>query len=564
MVALDFVFQALQKMVNWSSREAKKFPRTKNSSRRSGVIFAAFAEIIAIFFFNFNKTVMNKKAIWLIIGLMSAALIGIGWLQVNWIKYSLRLNAEDFDNRIIHALNNVADRLEYQEKLEAFNHIDNGFARSFYEKKVHQKVEGGKLSFSISVDQMDLQNDLHLSKSEIWKLILTGNQCDCVNCRAERASELTKMVNFTKGLDYTAVAERINLNQLNTFLKQELEDQSIGIDYHYGVYSKKKRSFVIANNHYVVEDDKTQPTKGGYKNLHNSKYRVNLFQEGKLSPGMLMVYFPAKASFLWDGVLKNLLASLLFTSIILFCFAYTIQVIFRQKKVSEMRTDFINNMTHEFKTPIATISLATDAITSPLILGHTEKLKRFANIIKLENKRMNNQVEKVLQMALIDKKEFDLKLTDVNLHEVIGRAVENISLQVEKKGGVVHTDLKAAKPIVEADLTHVSNIVNNLLDNANKYSPENPEISIRTRNGGSGVEVIIQDKGIGISKEAKKHIFDKFYRVHTGNLHDVKGFGLGLSYVKALMTAHNRTIEVTSELGKGSNFSLFFPSSVAG
>jgi two-component system, OmpR family, phosphate regulon sensor histidine kinase PhoR len=263
-------------------------------------------------------------------------------------------------------------------------------------------------------------------------------------------------------------------------------------------------------------------------------------------------------------VLKNLLGSILFTSIILFCFAYTIQVIFRQKKVSEMKNDFINNMTHEFKTPIATISLATDAITSPLILGHSEKLKRFASIIKLENKRMNNQVEKVLQMALVDKEEFNLKLTDVNLHEVIGRAVENISLQVEKKGGVVQTDLKASKQIVEADLTHVSNIINNLLDNANKYSPEKPEIFIHTRNGVNGVEVIIKDKGIGISKEAKKHIFDKFYRVHTGNLHDVKGFGLGLSYVKALMTAHKGRIEVKSELGKGSSFSLFFPFRVTG
>jgi two-component system phosphate regulon sensor histidine kinase PhoR len=184
---------------------------------------------------------------------------------------------------------------------------------------------------------------------------------------------------------------------------------------------------------------------------------------------------------------------------------------------------------------------------------------RFAGIIKEENKRMNSQVEKVLQMALIDKRDFNLKLTEVNLHDVINRAVENILLQVDKRGGTAKAILEAEQPIVEGDFTHISNIMNNLLDNANKYSPETPEISVFTRNVPNGVEVVVQDKGIGLSKEARKHIFDKFYRVSTGNLHDVKGFGLGLSYVKALMTAHKGQVDVKSELGKGSSFILFFP-----
>ena len=172
---------------------------------------------------------------------------------------------------------------------------------------------------------------------------------------------------------------------------------------------------------------------------------------------------------------------------------------------------------------------------------------------------MNSQVEKVLQMALIDKRDFSLKLTEVNLHDVVASAVENISLQVEKKEGLVSADIQATNPIVEGDVTHISNVINNLLDNANKYSPDKPEILVSTRNVGSGVEVIVKDRGIGMSKEARKHIFDKFYRVHTGNLHDVKGFGLGLSYVKAIMTAHKGQIDVKSELGKGSSFILHFP-----
>ena len=175
---------------------------------------------------------------------------------------------------------------------------------------------------------------------------------------------------------------------------------------------------------------------------------------------------------------------------------------------------------------------------------------------------MNSQVEKVLQMALIDKRDFSLKFTEVNLHEVIQAAVENITLRVEKREGVVIPNLLATKPIIEGDLTHVANVINNLLDNAEKYSPDKPEISISTRDVSNGVEVTVQDKGIGISKEARKQIFDKFYRVPTGNLHDVKGFGLGLSYVKAMMTAHKGSVEVKSEPGKGSSFILTFPSQV--
>lgn len=172
---------------------------------------------------------------------------------------------------------------------------------------------------------------------------------------------------------------------------------------------------------------------------------------------------------------------------------------------------------------------------------------------------MNSQVEKVLQMAVIDKRDFSLKRSDVNLHDIIHNAIENINLQVEQKGGQAKAELEAGKPMIEGDNIHVSNIINNLLDNANKYSPEAPDITVRTRNVPNGVEVTISDKGIGMNKEQRKHIFDKFYRVSTGDVHDVKGFGLGLSYVKAMMTAHQGQIDVKSELGKGSTFILFFP-----
>lgn len=224
-----------------------------------------------------------------------------------------------------------------------------------------------------------------------------------------------------------------------------------------------------------------------------------------------------------------------------------------------MKTDFINNMTHEFKTPIATISLAADSIASPKVITDEGKINRFVGIIRQENKRMLQQVEKVLQMALIDKKDFQLKISEVDMHELIRQAVDHLSLQVQQREGNIDVRLEADTAIIEGDHTHLSNVIHNLLDNANKYSSGSPEIMISTVNSNEGILVHVEDKGIGMTKEDQKHIFDKFYRVHTGNLHDVKGFGLGLSYVKAITSAHQGYIDVKSEPGKGSKFSIYLP-----
>ena len=224
-----------------------------------------------------------------------------------------------------------------------------------------------------------------------------------------------------------------------------------------------------------------------------------------------------------------------------------------------MKNDFINNMTHEFKTPIATISLATDSIKNVNIISNPEKIMRFLGIIKQENNRMLNQVEKVLQMALIDRQKLKLNISDLHLHDIIKTAVEHINLQVEQKNGYIETFYEADPDVIQGDVTHISSMVHNLLDNANKYSPEYPELTVTTKNTAEGIDIIVSDKGIGMSKEQKKHIFDKFYRATSGNLHDVKGFGLGLSYVKAMMAAHKGSVDVKTELGKGSTFTLSFP-----
>ena len=504
---------------------------------------------------------MDKKIIWLIIGLMSAALIGVAGLQLKWILDTLRANETQFDIRVFDALNRVSEKLEYQETIEVMKNVDNGFSREFYEEEFRAQVQGEELKVSLDIAPGHSLSDghIHLSNKRYLELFLAANSCNCSNCTKEREEYFAKWYSLNEAQYFEPLVERIDKDILDTYLRQEFQDKGIKTPFRYGVYDIRRKSFVIADARYVVEDHLEQTTLSGYKNFHNSDYRVSLFQDDVDSPGMLMVYFPMKNSFIWSSVIKTLVGAIVFMGIILFCFAYTISVIFRQKKLSEMKNDFINNMTHEFKTPIATISLASDSIASPRVINEPEKIKRFTDIIRQENKRMNNQVEKVLQMARIDRQDFTLNMADVNLHEVIQNAVEYISLQVEKKEGTVTADLKADVPVIKGDMTHISNVINNLLDNANKYSPEKPEISVATRNVNGGLEVIVSDKGIGISKESKKHIFEKFYRVHTGNLHDVKGFGLGLSYVKAMMDAHKGKVDVKSELGKGSNFILFFP-----
>ena len=224
-----------------------------------------------------------------------------------------------------------------------------------------------------------------------------------------------------------------------------------------------------------------------------------------------------------------------------------------------MKTDFINNMTHEFKTPIATISLAVDSINNPIIYSDVNKVKRFAGIIKEENNRMLNQVEKVLQIAKLDKQDFELKISEVDINELVKLAVEHTSLKVNQRGGVIKAIIQSKNSLIKGDENHISNVIHNLLDNADKYSSEIPDITVETIDVKEGVEIIVKDKGIGMAKDDIKRIFEKFYRVSTGNIHNVKGFGLGLSYVKAIVDAHRGKIMVKSELGKGSEFTVFFP-----
>lgn len=260
-----------------------------------------------------------------------------------------------------------------------------------------------------------------------------------------------------------------------------------------------------------------------------------------------------------SDVWKWLIMGVIFVLIIIFCFGFIVFAVYRHKKLSEMKTDFINNMTHEFKTPISTIALASEILVNSNGDTGLDKIQRYSKIIMEENERMQSHVEQVLRMTKLDKGGYDLSKEETDVHELIQNAVHNLCLEHCDREVDMRYKFSALKPVIMADQVHLTNIIKNLVENAYKYSPEKPVIEIETANNSDGIIVSISDNGIGISHDKQKYIFEKFYRVPTGNVHNVKGFGIGLYYVKVMAEAHKGRIGVKSEPGKGSRFELFLP-----
>ncbi len=290
-------------------------------------------------------------------------------------------------------------------------------------------------------------------------------------------------------------------------------------------------------------------------------FRVSLEPENFMfQPGFLYLQFKGKTGFIMASLVLMASASLIFSLIVILMFVITIRSLLQQKKISDVKTDFINNMTHEFKTPIATISLATDSIDNDKVIHDPERIRYFTGMIREENKRMNMRVESVLQMSLLDKKDFQIQCKRISMHDVLTKAIGQFRLQANKAGGRITPKLDADFDAIEIDEAHFLNIIFNIFDNALKYNDKTPEILVRTQNlPGGQLEISIADNGIGMDKDSLKHVFDKFYRTSTGDVHNVKGFGLGLSYSRALVELMGGTITVYSQPGKGSEFKIIFP-----
>lgn len=343
------------------------------------------------------------------------------------------------------------------------------------------------------------------------------------------------------------IHERLDRISLDTLLKKELKSRGISIPYQYIV--KNPSNMIFASF-----------AENSIPNFVRDAYKAQLFPSD-LQPQnhYLYVHFPNTQGFILRNMWTVFASSVFLILMIGGIFYTSVNTMLKQKKLATIKNDFINNMTHEFKTPISTISLAVEVMKDNEVKKDSSKMNRYLNIIQDENRRLGTQVEKVLQMALLDKGDVKLKLERVNIHETIEQVLHNLSVQIEQKNGTVNLELDAGNPEIEADEVHVTNIIYNLLDNANKYSPEKPEITIKTVNEEGFLKITIADKGIGMTKEQLNKIFERFYRVPTGNLHDVKGFGLGLSYVKKMVESHQGMIQVESKIGEGSSFEVYLP-----
>jgi two-component system, OmpR family, phosphate regulon sensor histidine kinase PhoR len=369
-----------------------------------------------------------------------------------------------------------------------------------------------------------------------------------VRNKTEMAKEVLNDLMFTK----RSIYDRVNYQILDSLLKYEIKMKGIDTPFEYGISSEENPSYL----HYASS------MKYKMMGLKSDKdtYMVNLFpNDYSNSESYLRVYFPNQDRYIIRNIWMMYATSLLLILVVLGCFYVAVSTIVKQKQLADIKNDFINNMTHEFKTPISTISLATQMLGDEAITASPSMFKRYLGIIRDENKRLGSQVEKVLQTAQMERGEVRLNLGTVNVHQIIERVLENISPQIELREGIIDIDLQAENPEIQADEVHLTNIIFNLLDNANKYSPEKPIIKITTENTEKGLSIKVSDQGIGMTKESIKQIFEKFYRVPTGNVHDVKGFGLGLSYVKKMVEEHQGRINVVSKIGEGSEFEVVLP-----
>jgi len=360
-------------------------------------------------------------------------------------------------------------------------------------------------------------------------------------------------------LDYFAptIAQKFTKDEIKQIIRRAFERQQLkNIPFEFSITSTAYiGEELVSDNFYKLQAD----------TVNNIRQAIGLEAppasnaEGISPQEVLVILIPHARNFIWKSMTWFIAGAVLFTLIIFCAFFITVRALIRQKKLSEIKSDFINNMTHEFKTPLATISLAVDALKNEKVMQSPEKMNYFTGIIKEENKRMNKQVETILQAALLDKQEVQLNLKPLHAHELIQSAVNNIQLQVEEKQGLLDIKLNAVKDLLMADEVHFTNLVTNLLENAVKYSKDNLTIQITTQSTAKEFRLKIEDNGIGMNKETVSRIFEKFYRAHTGNLHNVKGFGLGLSYVKTMVDAHRGGIRAESTPGRGTIFHLHFP-----
>jgi len=562
---------------------------------------------------------LPKKRVGTIVVVAALALVGLVAMQVSLLRYAMKIKEQTFHNNVMTALGRISQDLAMGEALSVavqageqwkgeremkvmafmpehassyrFSYVDSLGADSSAGGRdappLPFTVEDGQVSYEVRspqhvtltvlslpdraettlvdryVDSGSYQVQLNPERFDkggfVWRFetdsgtrvmrVEADGQEEPLDVSATGKQRLASdVLERLFAAEFAPIRARLDSINVDSIIATTLRQAGIDMAYAYGVRNAHNDSLYVAK-------------PGGYdRELRRSDLQVRLFPQDVFAPpAYLALHFPERRSYLWAQIMPLASAEVLLMAIIIGCFAYTIRTIISQRRLSRLLVDFINNMTHEFKTPISTVALATEAIARPDIVANKEKVLQFNDMIQMEIGRMRSQAEKSLQMASLEEGDIQLTVSELDLHLLIREAARAFSLQAETRGGAVALQLADGEARVPGDRVHLSNIIHNLLDNAMKYSPEAPHITVRTQVAPSVVTMSIEDHGLGMSAEEQRHAFDKYYRVPTGDRHDVKGFGLGLSYVKLMVAAHGGDVTLESTPGAGTTVTLRLP-----
>ena len=513
---------------------------------------------------------MKKRTIWIIAIIMGLSFVSLLYLQLSYINAMVKMKKEQFDESVNRSLYQASRNLEMNETKRYLEKDIKETERKAY-KQDSVMVDGldGTIKhshqFAVAADDGTVYSSFELKTfairpANVPKAMILRTDKNSINAASKSLQEIVRnrylyqkalLDEVVYKLLYTAsekpLKERVNFKLLDQDIRVELLNNGINIPYHMRVETSDGRE-VYRCPDYIAEGEEYV-------------YKQDLFRNDPLSKnGVVKIHFPDMSSYIFSSV-RFMIPAVVFTVFLLLTFLFTIVVIFRQKRLTEIKNDFINNMTHELKTPIASISLAAQMMNDDSVTKSEQMTKHLSGVITDESKRLRFLVEKVLQMSMFDKKSIVFKKKELDLNEMIENIAQSFSLRVEHTGGKIYTEIEAIDSAIFVDEVHFQNAITNLMDNAVKYrKPEEPlDIYIKTWNERERLCFSIRDTGLGIKKENVKKIFDKFYRVHTGNVHDVKGFGLGLAYVKKIINLHEGDIKCESELGKGTTFTITLP-----
>ncbi|HLP04752.1 MAG TPA: HAMP domain-containing sensor histidine kinase [Paludibacter sp.] len=505
---------------------------------------------------------MKKTTIWILIICMLLSFVGLIALQARYVRINAEVIEDQFNDNVQRSLFQTVSLVEENEALEYLGQTLEGDdysgnqnrLLSFDERNIKFKNDIDSVAASLKLTSEQLNRpSIRLStrhgKATIEETSRYLQEKFRQNFSRSKTILDQAVFRWMKEVDKKEISERVNFEELNGILEKVLVNNGVALPFYYSVVDKQGKV--------IYKDNKDFRQDVG--NIHNNVYTQKLFpSEESGRAAYLQVVFPTKQNYILNSM-NLLFPSILLVVLILVIFIVALVIIFRQKQLNNMKNDFVNNMTHEFKTPISTISLASQMLQDPGVGKTPETLQHISKVIRDETKRLSFQVEKVLQMAIFEREKSTLKLNEIRINQLISDIAGNFSLKVTSKGGKITSNLKAANDIALVDEVHFTNVIFNLMDNALKYSNKPLLLTVETWSDKDNLFISIEDNGIGIHKEDLKRIFEKFYRVSTGNLHNVKGFGLGLAYVKKIITEHRGSIKVESEPNIGTKFTITIP-----